>query len=374
MHSKVKKNKFHGFSKQNKLFDLLPWFCSFIIKRRIKLVFNLLALQLFIKGLVKNVYYLKLFSFLVAESNFDDEESDGYCDENEPEHVDAVDEKTSPRKGDLQIIDLEDDEEEEASTTFIENVESDDDDDESSSYEKKFVRGVATPTGSVTHSSSSSVASPALTPSLGVAANTTTEEEDDEEEEEDDATNVTLSPNEVVVVANDTTFVTDDVPSSPSPPDMSHVSVVVVGGGDVCVIDSSLSSNGSSSHHRAGIVTPSRNDVGRSSSSASHSSSVGGGPIIPPPKSYSSSISDDDRNNDVSSPCSIVLEGTTVDDTEDSDVIRSTDRNDPSMPNGHVDSEEDSGVHVMAKSVDEFQELPHDEEIARESVVKTIKF
>ena len=55
--------------------------------------------------------------------------------------------------------------EEEASTTFIENVASDeDDDDESSSYEKKFVRGVATPTDSVaesvTHSSASSVASP----------------------------------------------------------------------------------------------------------------------------------------------------------------------------------------------------------------------
>ena len=243
-----------------------------------------------------------------------------------------------------------------ASTTFIENVESDD--DESSSYEKKFVRGVATPTESVTHSSSSSVTSPALTPSIGAAANTT--EDDEEDDEEEDPKNVTLSPNEVVVIGNDTTFVT----SSPSP-DMTHVSVVVVGGtetGDICVIDSSLSSNGSSSHHH--IVTPSRNDIGRSSSSASHASSLGG-QIIPPPKSYSSSISDDDRNNDVSSPCSIVLEGTTVDDTEDNnDIINypSSDKKD-TLPNGHVDSEEDSGVHVMAKSVDEFQELPHDEEV-----------
>ncbi len=127
----------------------------------------------------------------------------------------------------------------------------------------------------------------------------------------------------------------------------------------------------SSSQHRGDLVTPSRNDVGRSSSSASHSSSLGG-PIIPPPKSYSSSISDDDRNNDVGSPCSIILEGTTVDDTEDNDVTRTSDQKDSTLPNGHVDSEEDSGVHVMAKSVDEFQELPHDDEVQKETVVRLI--
>ena len=298
--------------------------------------------------------------FLVAESTFDEEESDDEF------HGDANAQNGAKEneQSDVKIIDLENDDDDEASTTFIDNVESDD--DESSSYEKKFVRGVATPLGSVTHSSSSSVASPAPTPSIGVATHTTTEEEDDEE---DDATNVTLSPSEVVVIGSDTTFVTSPTKASP---DMSHVSVVVVGGGgdDVCVMDSSLSS--SSSQHRGDMMTPpSRNDVGRSSSSASHSSSLGG-PIIPPPKSYSSSISDDDRNNDVGSPCSIILEGTTVDDTEDNDVPRTSDRQMSTIPNGHVDSEEDSGVHVMAKSVDEFQELPHDDDVQKETVVSEL--
>ena len=100
---------------------------------------------------------------------------------------------------------------------------------------------------------------------------------------------------------------------------MTHVSVVVVGGHestDICVMDSSLSSEASSTaQHRNAL---SLNLVDRSSSSASHTSSIGIGgtmAIIPPPKSYSSSISDDDRNNEVNSPCSIIVEGTTVDDT-----------------------------------------------------------
>ena len=307
----------------------------------------------------------------MAESTFEDEESDEEFSNEATSDADIVQNVAKDNeKSDLEIIDLEndvdvdDDNEEEASTTFIENVESDD--DESSSYEKKFVRGVATPLGSAAHSSSSSsVASPAPTPSIGLATHTTTEEEDDDDVDED-TTNVTLSPNEVVVVGSETTFVT----GSKASPDMSHVSVVVVGGADdICVIDSSLSS--SSSHNRPEIVTPSRNDIGRSSSSASHSSSIGG-PILPPPKSYSSSISDDDRNNDVGSPCSIILEGTTVDDTEDNDdVTKTSGRQNSTLPNGHVDSEEDSGVHVMAKSVDEFQELPHDNEIQKETVVST---
>ena len=69
--------------------------------------------------------------------------------------------------------------------------------------------------------------------------------------------------------------------------------------------------------------------------------------IIPPPKSYSSSISDDDRNNEVNSPCSIIVEGTTVDDTEDNDVTKNDMTSSTGLPNGHVDSEEDSGVHVV---------------------------
>jgi len=76
----------------------------------------------------------------VAESTFGEEDSDD----------DFADDKTStPQRGDLRIIDLE--YEEEATTTFIENS-----DDESSSYEKNFVRGIATPAGSVTQSLSSS--------------------------------------------------------------------------------------------------------------------------------------------------------------------------------------------------------------------------
>ena len=298
----------------------------------------------------------------MAESTFDEEESDDDFNGNADAQI------VAKEQSDVKIIDLENEDDDEASTTFIENVESDD--DESSSYEKKFVRGVATPLGSGTHSSSSSVASPAPTPSIGAAAHTTTEEDDDDDDADDDATNVTLSPSEVVVIGSDTTFVTSPTKASP---DMSHVSVVVVGGGgdDVCVIDSSLSS--SSSQPRGETMTPpSRNDVGRSSSSASHSSSLGG-PIIPPPKSYSSSISDDDRNNDVISPCSIILEGTTVDDTEDNDVPRTSDQQMSTLPNGNVDSEEDSGVHVMAKSVDEFQELPHDDDVQKETVVSFLK-
>ena len=162
----------------------------------------------------------------MAESTFDDEDSDEYVDD---QNIDShhqhrqnniVDVIQTPRKGDLQIIDLEDDDQdEELSTTFIENVENEnienESDDESSSYEKKFVRGLATPTGSVTMSSNSSVASPALTPSIGAAANVTSTESEDEIEEEN---NVTLSPNEVVVIGTDTTFVTSDHPASPSPP------------------------------------------------------------------------------------------------------------------------------------------------------------
>ena len=163
----------------------------------------------------------------MAESTFDDEDSDEYVDD---QNIDShhhhqhrqnniVDVIQTPRKGDLQIIDLEDDQDEELSTTFIENVENEnvdnESDDESSSYEKKFVRGLATPTGSVTMSSNSSVASPALTPSIGAAANVTSTESEDEIEEEN---NVTLSPNEVVVIGTDTTFVTSDHPASPSPP------------------------------------------------------------------------------------------------------------------------------------------------------------
>jgi hypothetical protein len=298
----------------------------------------------------------------VAESTFDDEASDDEFVEEEPKVT--RDAAPASRRDDLKIIDLEnDDDDEEQSTTFIENAESD---DESSSYEKRFVRDVATPTGSAAHSSASSVASPAATPSIGLATHTTTEDEDVEEddEEEEDATNVTLSPGEVVVVGNDTTFVTSQSP------DMSHVSVVVVGGGsDVCVMDSSLSSASPQPqpHLRADIV--SRNDLGRSSSSASQASSFGG-PIIPPPKSYSSSISDDDRNNDVGSPCSIAVEGTTVDDTEDSEAVKEA--KDSAM-NGHVDSEEDSGVHLMTKSVDEFQELPHDDQVTKETVVRVLR-
>ena len=161
----------------------------------------------------------------MAESTFDDEDSDEYVDD---QNIDShhrhpqnniVDIIQTPRKGDLQIIDLEDDQDEELSTTFIENVDNEnvdnESDDESSSYEKKFVRGLATPTGSVTMSSNSSVASPALTPSIGAAANVTSTESEDEIEEEN---NVTLSPNEVVVIGTDTTFVTSDHSASPSPP------------------------------------------------------------------------------------------------------------------------------------------------------------
>lgn len=117
---------------------------------------------------------------------------------------------------------------------------------------------------------------------------------------------------------------------------------------------SSLSSSNSS---HPSLRTPSTNNVVRTPSSASHGSLH----ILPPPESYSSSISDDDRNREVISPCSIILDGTTVDDTED-DVI--TTIKDPSLPNGHFDSEEDSGVHVMAKSADDLQELPNDENVS----------
>lgn len=198
----------------------------------------------------------------------------------------------------------------------------------------------------------------------------------------------TIKNEEVVVVGADTTLVpaseNQDEGGASLSPDMSHVSVVVVGGSgdnDIHVMDSSLSS-GDSQQQPSSRPHQSQADVERSCSSASQSSSSVGSStsgsaktdqkpvILPPPQDYR-------EVGGKVSPNSITLEGTTTEATDTEDLI--VGHLDGRFANGAIqqhDSEEDSGVLVMAKSMDDIMhadDLPHDDNDKASSPTKANK-